>query len=197
MTNKEAIVYLEGQWDCMCSEDCQIYTGHKDCPQGFICTDGQALLTAISALQAQEAKTQLSAEGTTSDLISRQDAIEAMSESLKRVFPEHRQIAEKCLNVLPSAQPEPCEDAVSREAAIDAALSAFSRGLLASPDIRKLPSVQPERKTGRWLIREGISDAQCSECGMYFNDVYDMDNSDAFCRHCGAKMEGLKVVEDE
>lgn len=39
---------------------------------------------------------------------------------------------------------EPCEDCVSRQAAIDAALSAFSRGLLASPDIRKLPSVQPE-----------------------------------------------------
>ena len=36
-----------------------------------------------------------------------------------------------------------CEDAVSRKAAIDAALSAFSRGLLASPDIRRLPSVQP------------------------------------------------------
>lgn len=40
------------------------------------------------------------------DTISRQAAIDAMSESLKRVFPEHRQIAEKCLNVLPSAQPE-------------------------------------------------------------------------------------------
>ena len=40
------------------------------------------------------------------DTISRQAAIEAMSESLKRVFPEHRQIAEKCLNVLPSAQPD-------------------------------------------------------------------------------------------
>ena len=39
---------------------------------------------------------------------------------------------------------EPCEDCVSRQAAIDAALSAFSRGLLASPDIRKLPSVQPQ-----------------------------------------------------
>ena len=39
-----------------------------------------------------------------SDLISRQAAIDAMSESLKRVFPEHRQIAEKCLNALPSAQ---------------------------------------------------------------------------------------------
>ena len=60
-----------------------------------------------------------------------------------------------------------------------------------------LPSAQPDRKTGWWLIREGISDAQCSECGMYFNDVYDMENSDAFCRHCGTKMEGLKVVKNE
>ena len=40
------------------------------------------------------------------DMIYRQDAIDAMSESLKRVFPEYRQIAEKCLNVLPSAQPD-------------------------------------------------------------------------------------------
>lgn len=40
------------------------------------------------------------------DLISRKAAIEAMSESLKRVFPEHRQIAKKCLKALPSAQPE-------------------------------------------------------------------------------------------
>lgn len=63
--------------------------------------------------------------------------------------------------------------------------------------VKELPFAQPKRKTGWWLIREGISDAQCSECQMYFRDVYDMDNSDAFCRHCGAKMEGLKVVEIE
>ena len=61
--------------------------------------------------------------------------------------------------------------------------------------LEQLPPAQPERKTGRWLIREGISDAQCSECKMYFKDVYDMDNSDAYCRHCGTKMEGLKVVK--
>lgn len=40
------------------------------------------------------------------DVIFRKDAIEAMSELLKRVFPKHRQIAEKCLNALPSAEPE-------------------------------------------------------------------------------------------
>lgn len=38
-------------------------------------TDG--VLEIFDALEAQEAKTQLSAEGTTSDLISRQNAIDA------------------------------------------------------------------------------------------------------------------------
>lgn len=54
MKNQDAIVYLEGQWDCMCSEDCQIYTGHKDCPQRFICNDGQALQMAIFALREKD-----------------------------------------------------------------------------------------------------------------------------------------------
>lgn len=40
------------------------------------------------------------------DPIDRRQAIDAVSELLKRVFPEHQQIAEKCLNALPSAQPE-------------------------------------------------------------------------------------------
>ena len=71
---------------------------------------------------------------------------------------------------------------------------AFEKGFRIG--VKRGPSAEPERKTGWWLIREGISDAQCSECKMYFKDVYDMDNSDAFCRHCGAKMEGLKVVKD-
>ena len=100
------------------------------------------------------------------------------------------------------------DDLISRQAAIDAVHANYdeildfkSTGRTVADSIEDiinaLPSAQPERKTGRWLIREGISDAQCSECKMYFRDVYDMDNSDAFCRHCGAKMEGLKVVEDE
>ena len=58
-------------------------------------------------------------------------------------------------------------------------------------------SAQPERKTGKWLIRKFGADAQCSECKMFFSDVYDMENSDAYCRHCGAKMEGLRRVKDE
>lgn len=58
-------------------------------------------------------------------------------------------------------------------------------------------SEQPEQKTGVWLIRRFGADAQCSECKTFFSDVYDMENSDNYCRHCGAKMEGLKRVKDD
>lgn len=97
---------------------------------------------AISALQEQEAK-------HSEDTISRQAAIDAADradytglavEDVKKVTDE----VVKELKQLPSAQPEPCDDAVSREAAIDVAENAFVRGLLASPDIRRLPPAQPE-----------------------------------------------------
>ena len=40
------------------------------------------------------------------DLISRQAAIDAVAEGLKRTFVEYRDVAEKMLNKVPSAQPE-------------------------------------------------------------------------------------------
>jgi len=39
------------------------------------------------------------------DLISRQSAIDAVAEGLKRTFVEYRDVAEKMLNKVPSAQP--------------------------------------------------------------------------------------------
>jgi len=53
------------------------------------------------------------------------------------------------------------------------------------------PSAEPEQKIGHWIIRRWGDDARCSVCGRTFKDVYDMDNSDNYCRHCGTKMEGL------
>lgn len=43
-----------------------------------------------------------------------------------------------------------------------------------------------------WKIIGNGRYAQCSNCGMFFQDVYDFDNYDNYCRHCGAKMEGIK-----
>ena len=45
--------------------------------------------------------------------------------------------------------------------------------------------------TGHWIILDDIW-TKCSECGIMFKDVYDFDNHDSYCRHCGARMEGLK-----
>ena len=99
---------------------------------------GEAIVMAISALQAQEAKTQLSAEGTTSDLISRQDAIEVIEEMqmpiMRSMFPEEQFVfkgmseALSAIKDLPSAQPTQINtsntlkalDCVERQKAIDA-----------------------------------------------------------------------------
>lgn len=43
---------------------------------------------------------------------------------------------------------------------------------------------------GHWIISRFGADAKCSVCGYYFNDAYDMENEDNYCRHCGARMDG-------
>lgn len=35
----------------------------------------------------------------------------------------------------------------------------------------------------------------CSNCHMCFSGVSDDDNYDNYCRHCGAKMQGIKQIE--
>ena len=56
MTVEEAIVYLEGQRACICSEDCQNNYDFTHCEQGFLCNDVEAINMAIEALQAQSGK---------------------------------------------------------------------------------------------------------------------------------------------
>ena len=47
-------------------------------------------------------------------LIYEEDAIDAVAEGLKRTFVEYRDVAEKMLNNVPSAQPEPLTDKEQR-----------------------------------------------------------------------------------
>ena len=44
-------------------------------------------------------------------------------------------------------------------------------------------------KHGYWILK-GFGNAECSVCGHYSSRVYDDDNADRYCRHCGAKMDG-------
>lgn len=60
------------------------------------------------------------------------------------------------------------------------------------------PTIDPERKTGKWMISETAYDdteAKCSECGFVTlvnepgNGLHMLSDL-RFCPNCGAKMEG-------
>lgn len=53
--------------------------------------------------------------------------------------------------------------------------------------IDKMPTIEPERKTGKWITQEFGSWAECSEC----HELYDIPIAYSnFCPNCGAKMNG-------
>ena len=130
MKNREAIKMLTAKVECIRREtsgtdiDCNL-RNCDDCKlcyaQGTTGEQREALNMAISALQAQEAKAQLSAEVTTSDCISRQEAIDYCyalinAENIDDSADEWNYSQERVnqtevilhhLEFMPSAQPEP------------------------------------------------------------------------------------------
>lgn len=60
-------------------------------------------------------------------------------------------------------------------------------GLLS--DIENAPTVEaaPVRH-GRWINMKN-GNANCSVCGRHVVGVYDDDNADKYCRHCGSRMD--------
>lgn len=122
-----------------------------------------------------------------------------------KVYEEHKMILELL-------EQEPCDDAISRQATIDAVETIgfdFSDSDLSEVEleevcavvgdvrqtwlqrIKRLPSVEPERKTGKWIEHKWaeeengllISNWECNLCGMWERKTSD------FCPSCGAKME--------
>ena len=107
----------------------------------------------------------------------------------------------------------PCEDAISRQAAIDAVAFGITyatgvnmeTGEVSHPfaesnqELRKaihriceLPPVNPQPKTGHWInVNEGkwntIPAYKCSACGANA-DLRDWSGESLFCPWCGAKM---------
>ena len=87
---------------------------------------------------------------------------------------------------------------IDRQAAIDAIENAFDRETILNRFVRKiaisavklLPSVQPERKTGRWIYNSygnGLGNWHCSACGK----ISLVNGDEGYCPHCGAEMEEL------
>ena len=60
--------------------------------------------------------------------------------------------------------------------------------------LRKMPSVQPEQKKGKWIYKNDLKQFFCSECGfpsLTYDDryIYSMDLPN-YCEDCGADMRG-------
>lgn len=142
------------------------------------------------------------------DLISKADVLETYAE-LYDTFEDNQFIRKELnkvydkLNGLPYAQPEPCEDAVSRKSVEDV-LHGYFDGMLetdtCSPKdiyglIELLPSVTPKRKTGKWLDNYQCG-YKCSECGAYLEiDCGDVEMN--FCPNCNADMRGKQNEHDK
>ena len=108
-------------------------------------------------------------------------------------------LAERMTKKQPSCENDPkiagcSDDTISRMAVIDLLKQMRKDGDMVPWEgknvfarIRKLPPVQPKRKTGQWIDKSnGIEGAwnYCSVCGEQAIDLYD------FCPNCGADMRG-------
>ena len=107
----------------------------------------------------------------------------------KHSCPRWNKVIKNTVDELKSAQPEQCEDAVSRQAAIDAIISFFKltdyneSAYAVRTVLGDLPSAQPQR-TGKWIPKDGRY--YCGQCSGIAPKGIRWD----FCPHCGVKMEG-------
>lgn len=177
MTREEAIKVLEPFKACMFDQ--------HGCP---ISDAAIALDVAIEALKAQ----------MDGDTISRQEAagivlfecgeFVGLAETIIKRFEE-----------LPSAHPEPCEDAVSRKLMYELGATCMARRdengeLVALGRLDMLPSVQPERKTGKWIpVKNAPMD---SEERGYWEDQFgkEFEDEDAVMFDCPMPEDGQEIL---
>ena len=100
-------------------------------------------------------------------------------------------------------------DTISRQQAIDALDKRFDNVpmeqtaeiLKLRKDLRELPSVQPERKTGHWVYRPEWSKYgdvwSCSECGEKTSQSVMGEPRFKYCPMCRADMRGEQVRRNE
>lgn len=86
-------------------------------------------------------------------------------------------------------------DLISRKAAIDALGKRFddipmrqTKEILSlRRDLRKLPSAQPMRKTGKWIYNSPVT-MKCDQCEYVVRDWF--VKQFRYCPSCGADMRG-------
>ena len=64
--------------------------------------------------------------------------------------------------------------------------------------IDEQPTIEPERKTGRWIPSDSELEIKCNKCGKDFREYVDSPDyiylveRPKFCPNCGADMRGDK-----
>ena len=126
-----------------------------------------------------------------SDLISRQAAFIALNKRAENVSLKTRiglLDAVRVIDELPSVEPEKCGDCISREAVLKI-IADKCKVIRTYPEaygaVKRLPTVEPERKTGKWI------DGKCDRCGTHapFWEMATTYYCSEYCPKCGSKME--------
>lgn len=86
------------------------------------------------------------------------------------------------------------DDLISRQAAIECLIDAlydldeadYVDNTFIEEELKKVPAVQPEQKTGRWIIN---SDGYYPYCSICKNEPQGRIMTD-YCPNCGAYMKG-------
>lgn len=170
MTKDEAIKILQTEMECVQRPDCD----RLACAYCDLAMRAEDVLTAY-----QMAITALQTDG---DCISRQKALDDIETVDPSILLDVNWV-KNWVKTLPSAQPEPCEDAISRADAIRVA-SGYCHPANVAKELAKLPSAQPYTDEEMQKIQEleqaeiqkafllGREDAlseiiRCKDCKFY------------------------------
>ena len=108
---------------------------------------------------------------------------------------EHFDMAIKAL------EQQPCEDCISREQAVYVA-SGYCAPQNIADELRKLPSVTPQPKRGKWIKANGEENLAiwtCDQCGckIYSETEHDRKKFHSWCGKCGSRMDAdMREVQD-
>ena len=212
MTNEQAKKMLKAKLECLKREtsgtdfDCN----NSNCDECSLCYEQgnmgeqkEALDMAIKALEQKPYEKFESAK----------DHIYKLAGDYKCW--DNRLTEDEAVELCHILEQQPCEDAISRQAAIDAVKKNTFRLTFAEEQnceghvawsaetvysdvmegaLLELPPAQPERKKGKWIRHDEIKNVyggiciECSECGEKYVVQHILDEK--YCRNCGADMRG-------
>lgn len=133
------------------------------------------------------------------------DALEKEGWSLHRTIQVDKNTSEyqiKPLKQVPTIEPEPCEDAVSRRKifeyfvplweCIGTIMDREEWEDVCKTTANEIPSVTPKRKTGRWVpVTNGRGGHECDKCHEYAPSwTTGEEHLTNYCPNCGADMRG-------